>query len=131
MERSRSRWFRERFVRSNWSSIKIDGGKEMKTTMTSMERVLTTLSHQEPDRVPLFLLATMHGAKELGMSIQEYFSKAENVAEWQIRINKKYGTDCFYKVIYFKKCRIILQLKCSGNRDICVTITPQYSLIFP
>jgi len=38
-------------------------------SMTSMERVLTTLSHKEPDRVPLFLLATMHGAKELGLSI--------------------------------------------------------------
>jgi len=34
--------------------------------MTSLERVLTTLGHNEPDRVPLFLLLTMHGAKELG-----------------------------------------------------------------
>lgn len=68
--------------------------------MTSMERVLTTLSHKEPDRVPLFLLATMHGAKELGMSIKEYFSKGENVAEGQIRLNKKYGTDCFYPFFY-------------------------------
>lgn len=72
----------------------------MKTTMTSMERVLKTLLHQEPDRVPLFLLATMHGAKELGMSIKEYFSKAENVAEGQIRMNKKYRTDCFYPFFY-------------------------------
>jgi len=69
-------------------------------TMTSMERVLTTLSHQEPDRVPLFLLATMHGAKELGLSIREYFSNGENVAEGQIRLNKKYKTDCFYPFFY-------------------------------
>jgi len=27
----------------------------------------------------------MHGAKELGLSIREYFSKAENVAEGQLR----------------------------------------------
>ncbi|RPH31705.1 MAG: methylcobamide--CoM methyltransferase MtbA [Bacteroidales bacterium] len=73
----------------------------MKTKdMTSMERVLTTLSHKEPDRVPLFLLATMHGAKELGMSIKDYFAKGENVAEGQLRINSKYHTDCLYPFFY-------------------------------
>jgi len=64
--------------------------------MTPMERVLTTLSHKEPDRVPLFLLLTMHGAKELGISIKEYFSKGENVVEGQLRMQKKYRTDCYY-----------------------------------
>ena len=44
---------------------------------------------QEPDQVPFFLLLTMHGAKELGLSIKEYFSKAENVAEGQLRMQKK------------------------------------------
>lgn len=68
--------------------------------MTPMERVLTTLSHKEPDRVPLFLLLTMHGAKELGLSIKDYFSKAENVAEGQIRLQKKYATDCYYPFFY-------------------------------
>ncbi len=71
-----------------------------KETMTSMQRVLTTLSHQEPDRVPLFLLVTMHGAKELGLSIQDYFAKAENVAEGQIRLRAKYGHDCLYNFFY-------------------------------
>ena len=51
----------------------------IKNQMTSLQRVLTTLGHKEPDRVPFFLLATMHGAKELGLSIKEYFSKPENV----------------------------------------------------
>lgn len=68
--------------------------------MTSMERVLTTLSHKEPDKVPLFLLATMHGAKELGITIEEYFSKAENVVEGQLRIRKKYKNDCIYSFFY-------------------------------
>jgi len=31
--------------------------------MTSLERVLTTLSHREPDRVPLFLMLTMHAPR--------------------------------------------------------------------
>lgn len=68
--------------------------------MTSLQRVLTTLGQKEPDRVPLFLLLTMHGAKELGMTIEEYFSKGENVAEGQIRLRKKYGNDCYYAFFY-------------------------------
>ncbi len=68
--------------------------------MTSIERVLTTLSHSEPDRVPLFLLLTMHGAKEMQMSIKDYFSKGEHVAEGQLRLRAKYGHDCLYSFFY-------------------------------
>lgn len=68
--------------------------------MTPMQRVLTALSHKEPDRVPLFLLTTMHGAKELGMSIKEYFSDGENVARGQIILQKKYRSDCYYPFFY-------------------------------
>ncbi|MCG7865888.1 MAG: uroporphyrinogen decarboxylase family protein [Candidatus Thiodiazotropha taylori] len=69
-------------------------------TMNSMQRTLTTLGHQEPDRVPLFLLTTLHGAKELGLSIEEYFSKSENVVEGQMRLLKKYRGDCLYPFYY-------------------------------
>jgi len=65
-----------------------------------MQRVLTTLGHQEPDRVPLFLLLTMHGARELGLSIREYFSRGEHVAEGQLRMRAKYGHDCLYGFFY-------------------------------
>jgi uroporphyrinogen decarboxylase len=68
--------------------------------MTSLERVLATLGHREPDRVPLFLLLTMHGAKELGLGIKEYFSKAEHVVEGQMRMLEKYGHDCLYPFFY-------------------------------
>lgn len=68
--------------------------------MTSLQRVLTTLGHQEPDRVPFFLLATMHGAKELGLSIKDYFAKAENVVEGQLRMRGKYRHDCIYNFFY-------------------------------
>jgi uroporphyrinogen decarboxylase len=67
----------------------------MSDTMSSLERVLTSLGHREPDRVPLFLLANLHGAKETGLSIKEYFSKASNVVEGQARLRAKYGGDCF------------------------------------
>jgi uroporphyrinogen decarboxylase len=68
--------------------------------MTSLQRVLTTLGHQEPDRVPLFLLVTTHGARELGLSIQEYFAKAEYVAEGQLRMRARYRHDCLYSFFY-------------------------------
>ncbi len=71
-----------------------------KGKMTSMQRVLTTLGHKEPDRVPLFLLLTTHGAKELGLSIKEYFSKAVNVVEGQLRLRQKYNHDCLFGFFY-------------------------------
>lgn len=68
--------------------------------MTSMQRVLTTLSHQEPDQVPVFLLTTMHGARELGLTIREYFSRVEYVVEGQMRLLKKYRSDCLHPFHY-------------------------------
>lgn len=68
--------------------------------MNSFERVLTTLGHREPDRVPYFLLLTMHGAKEVGLSIREYFSSPDNVVEGQLRLRRKYGHDCYYAFWY-------------------------------
>ncbi|SLM33222.1 Methylcobamide:CoM methyltransferase (fragment) [Desulfamplus magnetovallimortis] len=68
--------------------------------LTSMQRVLTAIGHKEPDRVPFFLLVTMHGAKELGLSIREYFSKAENVVEGQLRLRAKYRHDSIYNFFY-------------------------------
>ncbi|MBF0451209.1 MAG: uroporphyrinogen decarboxylase family protein [Candidatus Magnetomorum sp.] len=69
-------------------------------SMSSLNRVLTTLSHKEPDRVPFFLLVTMHGAKALGLSIKDYFSSAKNVVEGQIRMQKKFRHDCIYTFFY-------------------------------
>lgn len=69
-------------------------------SMTSMQRTLTALGQTEPDRVPLFLLTTLHGAKELGMTIKEYFSRADNVIEGQMRLLKKYRADSLYAFFY-------------------------------
>ncbi|MFH1878783.1 MAG: uroporphyrinogen decarboxylase family protein [Candidatus Omnitrophota bacterium] len=68
--------------------------------MNSYERVMTALSHKEADRVPVFLFFTFYGAKELGVSIEEYFSKAENVASGQKRLLRKFGHDCVYAFFY-------------------------------
>ena len=66
------------------------------TEMSAMERTLATLGHKEPDRVPLFLLTTMHGARHLGMSIKDYFSSARNIVQGQIRLREKFQNDCIY-----------------------------------
>ncbi len=68
--------------------------------MNSMQRVLTALSHKEPDRVPLFLLTALQGAKELGLSIEDYFSRADYVVDSQMRLLKKYRSDCLYPFFY-------------------------------
>lgn len=68
--------------------------------MTALQRVLTTLQHKEPDRVPFFLFPTLHGARELGLSIRDYFASAENVVEGQLRMRAKYRHDCLSGFFY-------------------------------
>jgi len=70
------------------------------STMNSMQRTLTALGQQEPDRVPFFLLTTLHGARELDLSIEDYFSSSKNVIEGQMRLLKKYRSDCLYPFFY-------------------------------
>jgi len=71
-----------------------------KFSMTSAERVNAALSLREPDRVPWLLLLTMTGARELGLSIREYFSSGKNVAEGQLRMRAKYGHDNLYAFFF-------------------------------
>ena len=72
----------------------------MKPAATSIERVLTTLGHREPDRVPLFLLLSLHGARELGLPIREYFRSPRHVVEGQARLQARYGHDCYNAFFY-------------------------------
>jgi len=53
-----------------------------------------------PDRVPVFLLFSTYGAKELGLPIKEYFSKPKYVVEAQLKMQKKYSNDCIYTFFY-------------------------------
>lgn len=68
--------------------------------MTSLQRVLTTLGFNEPDKVPNFLLFSIYGAKETGMSIEKYFSFPDIVVEAQLKMHKKYRTDCLNAFYY-------------------------------
>ena len=68
--------------------------------MNSMERVLKTLGHEEPDRVPWINLVTMHGARELGLDIESYFAQGAQVAQGQIQMQEEFGHDCYYSFFY-------------------------------
>ena len=68
--------------------------------MTSFERTLAAISHSEPDRVPLFLLLSLYGAKELQIPIRKYFSNPENIVNAQLKMRKKYKNDCIYTFFY-------------------------------
>ncbi|MES9855426.1 MAG: uroporphyrinogen decarboxylase family protein [Sedimenticola sp.] len=70
------------------------------TKMSSMERVLNTLQQKEADRVPLFLLLSTTGAREMGLGIQEYFSDPQAVATAQLRMREKFRHDCYYTFYY-------------------------------
>ena len=50
--------------------------------------------------MPYFLLLTMHGAKELGVSIKEYYSSPDFVVQGQLRLREKYGHDCLVGFMY-------------------------------
>jgi uroporphyrinogen decarboxylase len=64
-------------------------------TMTSLERILTTLGHKEPDRVPLILNPSMHPARDLGISLKDYFRSPDLVARGLIESRAKFGTDAY------------------------------------
>lgn len=68
--------------------------------MNSFERTMTAITHKEPDRVPLFLLLSLYGAKELQISIKEYFSNPENIVYAQLKMKEKYRNDCIYTFSY-------------------------------
>jgi len=68
--------------------------------MTSTQRMGLALNHQEADRVPFLLPTVLQGARELGMSIREYFSSAAAVAEGQLRLRAKYGHDAVIGFMY-------------------------------
>ncbi|MBI5653463.1 MAG: uroporphyrinogen decarboxylase family protein [Chloroflexi bacterium] len=66
----------------------------MADTLTPLERLLATVTHKKPDRPPVFPVMLMQGARELGLSLEEYFSKGEHYAHGQLRLLEKFGHDC-------------------------------------
>jgi uroporphyrinogen-III decarboxylase len=71
--------------------------------MTGMERLSAALNGTPTDRVPVFCNLIDQGAKELGISLKEYYASGENVATAQLRMQKRYGYDCLWSLFYVGK----------------------------
>lgn len=67
---------------------------------TSLDRVLSALSFSEPDRVPFFLPVTMHGAALIGVPLGDYYGRADDVVEGQMRLRDRLGDDFVYTFTY-------------------------------
>lgn len=72
----------------------------MKNEMTSMERLLAALSHKEPDRVPLLLMLSITGAREMQIPIKDYFSSPDLVVQTQLMMKQKYSNDTVNNMAY-------------------------------
>lgn len=67
---------------------------------TGMERFGALMSGRTPERVPIVCNLLDQGAKELGVSLREYYSRGELVAEGQLRMREKYGYDSLLGMFY-------------------------------
>jgi uroporphyrinogen decarboxylase len=71
--------------------------EDLKAEMSSYERVMTSVKHNEPDRVPFMPFAQTFTAKFAGIPFSYYVSKAEKFAEGQLKAYNAFGWDamCF------------------------------------
>ncbi|MFX0003829.1 MAG: uroporphyrinogen decarboxylase family protein [Candidatus Hermodarchaeota archaeon] len=69
----------------------------LKSEMSSYERVMTSVDHKEPDRVPFIPFAQTFSAKFAEIPFSEYVSKAEKFIEGQFKAYNFFGWDalCF------------------------------------
>lgn len=67
--------------------------EDIKSEMTSMDRVMTTLKLKEPDRVPVVPFPQRFSAKFAGIPFSKYCSKAEALAKAQVKAYKTFGWD--------------------------------------
>lgn len=72
----------------------------MNTTWTPLARFLTSIGHQEPDRVPYVLPVMLHGARHLGLGLKEYFSRPQAVVDAQIALRERFGHDAIIAMLY-------------------------------
>lgn len=85
--------------------------------MNSMERIRLLTEGKLPDRIPVICNLLEQGALELGLTLEEYYSSGEHVAEAQLRMQRKYGYDNLWGFFYVAKdaemlgCRKIIFAK--------------------
>jgi uroporphyrinogen-III decarboxylase len=70
---------------------------------TGIDRLIAVSTGGKCDRIPVFCNLFDQGANELGLSIEEYYTKGEYVAEAQLKMREKYGYDNVWSHFYVGK----------------------------
>lgn len=68
-----------------------------------MQRLHAAMNGQTADRIPVFCNLFDQGSIELGISLEEYYSRGEYVAEGQLRMRERYGYDNLWSLFYVGK----------------------------
>jgi uroporphyrinogen decarboxylase len=71
--------------------------------MTPLEILVAAITGAPAPRIPIFCNLLDQGARELGIAQQEYYSRGENVAEGQLRMNRRFGHDNVWSLFYVGK----------------------------
>lgn len=71
--------------------------------ITGLQRLAAAAAGRGCDRVPVFCNLLDQGARELGISLREYYASGEHVAEAQLRMRQKYGYDNVWSLFYVGK----------------------------
>lgn len=61
--------------------------------MNSCERIMTMFEGGKPDRTPVMIHSFMAAAEEAGITMSQYRSSAQNIADCHIRFAEKYNLD--------------------------------------
>jgi uroporphyrinogen decarboxylase len=68
--------------------------------MTPLDILIAAVNGQPAPRIPVFCNLLDQGARELGMSQREYYSRGENVAEGQLKMLARYHHDNVWSLSY-------------------------------
>ncbi len=71
--------------------------------ITGSERLRAAGNGEILDRIPVFCTLLDQGAKLSGVTLKEYYSRGDLVAEAQIRMREKYGYDNLWSLFYVGK----------------------------
>ncbi len=81
--------------------------------ITGMDRLRAAAQGSPCDRIPVFCNLLDQGAREMGVSLRDYYNSADLVAEAQLRMRARYGYDNVWSLFYVGKEAELL-----GCRDI-------------
>lgn len=71
--------------------------------MNAVERLAAAAAGRPADRIPVFCNLLDQGAREVGLSIRDYYASGEAVAEGQLRLRERYGYDNLWSLFYVGK----------------------------